>query len=518
MLLSILSDRVMSIPELDGPGRMLFARAGFNVIATANTRDRGVNEMSAALKRRFNFETVHPIADLAEEMALVQRESDRLLRRAEVPVSLRPEITELLVTTFRELRAGKTADGNALEPLTTAMSTAEAVSAGFAAGIHAYYYGEGEVEPEHLVQHLVGTALKDAPDDLKKLRHYFNHVVKARRAPPGRPSTKPGAICCEPGDRAVPETLTEFDMDARVVFFPVRHHSPLCARVRRRAGRADAARRRPDRGAVRLQRPARRALPRPSTCRSPSTAIVRLADGSRRGAYYPFCVYSPEWQALQVGRELGADRPVHRPALGRGRRRRPLEPPLCRRRDARRALTSPRSAVGSGVDDFDALWDKMFEVEPGMTVEEYLRRGHAFCEHLRRLDGEPRPVDLRREAFMAAEIRRAMRRARRPAARRDRRLPQLGPPRSLARGRYDRRTLAPRPPPRSRSERGLALTPYSYERLDGLKGYESGMPNPGFYHQAWEDRDRGWRRRIAGCSRAWRASCASAASRSARPT
>jgi MoxR-like ATPase len=180
VLLSILSDRVMSIPELGGPGRTLYAHAGFNVVATANTRDRGINEMSAALKRRFNFETVHPIADLADEMALVQRESDRLLARAEVPVSLRPEITELLVTTFRELRAGKTVGGNALEPLTTALSTAEAVSAGFAAGLHAYYYGEGEVEPGHLVQHLVGSALKDTPDDLKKLRHYFNHVVKGR--------------------------------------------------------------------------------------------------------------------------------------------------------------------------------------------------------------------------------------------------------------------------------------------------------------------------------------------------
>ncbi|MCA9071628.1 MAG: AAA family ATPase, partial [Planctomycetaceae bacterium] len=57
-LLSILSDRVMSIPELEGEGRTQYARNGFNVIATANTRDRGVNEMSAALKRRFNFETV----------------------------------------------------------------------------------------------------------------------------------------------------------------------------------------------------------------------------------------------------------------------------------------------------------------------------------------------------------------------------------------------------------------------------------------------------------------------------
>jgi MoxR-like ATPase len=181
ILLSILSDRVMSIPELDGPGRSLYAKTGFNVIATANTRDRGVNEMSAALKRRFNFETVQPIVSLDDEMQLVQRETEKLLKRAEIPVALKPDVVELLVTTFHELRAGQTGDGKALEPLTTAMSTAEAVSTAYAAGIHAYYYGAGEVEPEHLVQHLAGSALKDAPDDLKKLKHYFHHVVQGRR-------------------------------------------------------------------------------------------------------------------------------------------------------------------------------------------------------------------------------------------------------------------------------------------------------------------------------------------------
>src|SRR5207302_10894660 len=116
VLLSILSDRVMAVPELHGEARSLFARAGFNVVATANTRDRGVNEMSAALKRRFNFETVHPIGDLREEMALVQRETDRLLGRAGIPVSLPPQMTELLVTTFHELRSGQSGEGQALEP------------------------------------------------------------------------------------------------------------------------------------------------------------------------------------------------------------------------------------------------------------------------------------------------------------------------------------------------------------------------------------------------------------------
>jgi MoxR-like ATPase len=180
-LLSILSDRVMLVPELKTEGRTLYAAQGFNVIATANTRDRGVNEMSAALKRRFNFETVPPIQDAAEEMALVQRETTRLLENAGVAAALPPDVTELLVTTFRELRESKTMGGKALEPLTTAMSTAEAVSTGFAAGLHASYFGNGRITAEHVALHVAATALKDAADDLKKVRHYFNHVVKDRR-------------------------------------------------------------------------------------------------------------------------------------------------------------------------------------------------------------------------------------------------------------------------------------------------------------------------------------------------
>lgn len=182
-LLSILSERVMAVPELPDDRRTLFARAGFNVIATANTRDRGVNEMSAALKRRFNFETVQPIADIREEIALVQRETERMLSRAAIPVSLPPDVTEVLVTTFRELRTAKTIDGKGLEPVSSVLSTAEAVSTGFASAIHAYFYGDGTVQPEHIVQHFLGTVLKDSPDDLEKVKHYFQHVVKKRSGP-----------------------------------------------------------------------------------------------------------------------------------------------------------------------------------------------------------------------------------------------------------------------------------------------------------------------------------------------
>jgi MoxR-like ATPase len=180
-LLSVLSDRVMAVPELPDDARSLWAKAGFSVIATANTRDRGVNEMSAALKRRFNFETVHPIADIRDEMALVQRETDKLLERAGVPITMPQDLTEVLVTAFHELRNAKDEEGKALEPLTTAMSTAEAISTGYAASLHAWFYESAVARPEHLVQHLAGTALKDSPDDLKRLRHYFNHVVKGKR-------------------------------------------------------------------------------------------------------------------------------------------------------------------------------------------------------------------------------------------------------------------------------------------------------------------------------------------------
>jgi MoxR-like ATPase len=179
-LLSILSDRVMAVPEMQDDSRNLYAQVGFNIIATANTRDRGVNEMSAALKRRFNFETIPPINNLKQELELVQRQTDQLLSQANIPVTLPPELTEILVTTFHELRTGKTTDGKSLEPLSTVMSTAEAVSVGYAAGIHGFYYNEGQVTAVHLVQSILGSAIKDSAEDVKKLDHYFNQVVKEK--------------------------------------------------------------------------------------------------------------------------------------------------------------------------------------------------------------------------------------------------------------------------------------------------------------------------------------------------
>jgi MoxR-like ATPase len=180
-LLSPLSDRVLAIPELKGADAMVFARDGFNIIATANTRDRGVNEMSAALKRRFNFETVFPIADFGTELALVEAEAGALLRRSGVTVAPRRDVLEVLVTTFRELRTGQSARGDAMERLSTVMSTAEAVSVAHAIGVRGWFLRGEAGTAEDLVSCLAGTAAKDNADDLAKLRRYLDQQVKWRR-------------------------------------------------------------------------------------------------------------------------------------------------------------------------------------------------------------------------------------------------------------------------------------------------------------------------------------------------
>jgi MoxR-like ATPase len=180
-ILSILSDRVLAVPELEGDPGMLYARDGFNVIGTANTRDRGVNEMSIALKRRFNFETVFPILDLPAEMALVKDEASLMLERSGVPLSPSDSVIEVLVTTFRELRTGEIEDGNAIERLSSVMSTAEAVSVAHAVGIRGWFLRGDAGTPADVVECLAGTAAKDNADDLKKIRRYLEQRVSRRQ-------------------------------------------------------------------------------------------------------------------------------------------------------------------------------------------------------------------------------------------------------------------------------------------------------------------------------------------------
>ena len=178
---------MLFIPELQGEAGVMLARPGFNLIATANTRDRGVNEMSAALKRRFHFETVPPLRDLDQEVEVVRAQvADRLVGTPAADVQLDEQVLELLVTTFHELRSGRTLEGTQLGRPGAAMSTAEAVSVGLHSALHAAFFGESVVAPEHVAMQLVGTAAKDDADDRKALRDYFEVAVKPPCGAPGR--------------------------------------------------------------------------------------------------------------------------------------------------------------------------------------------------------------------------------------------------------------------------------------------------------------------------------------------
>jgi len=178
-LISILSDKVLLVPEL-GEKEVVLANKGFNIIGTANTRDKGVNEMSSALKRRFNFETVAPIGTVAEEIEVVENQTKNLLDQDKVKVDFSHDVYELLVTTFHELRQGETTDGIKVNIPSTVMSTAEAVSVAYNSGLYAKYYQDGVVKPEYLALNIKGAVIKDNIEDVQKLNQYWDLVVKRR--------------------------------------------------------------------------------------------------------------------------------------------------------------------------------------------------------------------------------------------------------------------------------------------------------------------------------------------------
>jgi hypothetical protein len=179
-LVSILSDRRVFVPELGEEGTA-YARPGFNVIATANLRDRGVSEMSAALKRRFNFETVPPIADREAEIALVERQASAAAARAGVPLAVDARVLAVVVTAFRDLRAGRTDEGWTVERPSTVMSTAEAVAVVTALGLERAYLAQAGDDPLGRVPgYLLGVVEKDDPKDRARLLAYWDGAVKRR--------------------------------------------------------------------------------------------------------------------------------------------------------------------------------------------------------------------------------------------------------------------------------------------------------------------------------------------------
>ncbi|ATB41524.1 hypothetical protein CYFUS_006990 [Cystobacter fuscus] len=178
-LITLLSEKTLPIPELSSEVQ---ARAGFNVIATANNRDRGVNELSSALLRRFNTVVLPTPDSLEQEVEIVEKRVAELGRALALPAE-KPALEEIrrVVTLFRELRGGATLDGTMkLKTPSGALSTAEAISVMNGGLAMAGYYGDGVLRAPDLAAGLTGAIVKDPVQDRVVWLEYLKTVVKER--------------------------------------------------------------------------------------------------------------------------------------------------------------------------------------------------------------------------------------------------------------------------------------------------------------------------------------------------
>jgi MoxR-like ATPase len=178
-LITILSEKMLPIPEL---GDEVQAVKGFSVIATANNRDRGVNELSSALRRRFNTVVLPVPTSAEEEVEIVQRRVESLGRALELPAEP-PALEEIrrIVTIFRELRNGVTTDGKTkLKTPSGTMSTAEAISVVNSGLALAAHFGDGRLGAGDVAAGLVGAVVKDPVQDRVVWLEYLETVVKER--------------------------------------------------------------------------------------------------------------------------------------------------------------------------------------------------------------------------------------------------------------------------------------------------------------------------------------------------
>ncbi len=178
-LISILSEKRISVPELSVE---VAAKKGFSVIATANTRDKGVNEMSAALKRRFNIVVLPAPANLDSEMEIVRTRvtqlSENLDLNAKQPAD---EVIGKVCTIFRELRCGETLDrAQKVKGTSGVLSTAEAISLLCNSMALAGSFGNGTITNEDLAAALQGAVIKDEDKDQVAWKEYLENVMKKR--------------------------------------------------------------------------------------------------------------------------------------------------------------------------------------------------------------------------------------------------------------------------------------------------------------------------------------------------
>ena len=320
-----------------------------------------------------------------------------------------------------------------------------------------------------------------------------------------------------------PEIL---NLDARVVFFPVRHHSPTAALLVERL--------------IKNMKPAAVLIEGPSDFNERMDELFLghklpvaiytyfRTEEMQRSAFYPFCDYSPEWVAAQTAKKLSAqvefmDMPWRQMAAVTTRQHRYADGEL------RENRFIPTVCKKLGLESFDELWDEFIESQQSLDLQEYMKRCHHLCYQMRHSQPVVDDDDIVRERFMADHIKRVMDKVKGRVlviaggfhchALYERINGLLDPTEDItagngtaqaqdsanaqdtedaqdpadAQGTADTQgpAKAPMPADIDKCEWGIALTPYSYQRLDSLTGYDAGMPSPGFYHQIFTDRQNG---------------------------
>ena len=178
-LISILSEKYISVPELK-TDTIVFAQPGFNVIATANSRDRGVNELSSALKRRFNFVHMPVVTNKKQEQEIVLFRTRELLSRHGFDVEVPPTLLDVLLQTFADLRDASSAASSDDQRLESALSTAEQIGVLEDAILHSRFFGAKTLEAGVLARSLIGTLVRRLPEDVSVLNKFWHGVVEKR--------------------------------------------------------------------------------------------------------------------------------------------------------------------------------------------------------------------------------------------------------------------------------------------------------------------------------------------------
>ena len=176
-LISILSEKYINIPELTSDG-VVFARPGFNVIATANSRDRGVNDLSTALKRRFNFVTIPTVTNKKAEKEIVLFRTKELLDRNAFKVDVPPALLDILLQTFSDLRDASSAATSDDGRLESSLSTAEQIGVLEDAVLYGQFFGDATLEPGTLAGSIVGTLVRRIPEDVSVMNKFWHSVVE----------------------------------------------------------------------------------------------------------------------------------------------------------------------------------------------------------------------------------------------------------------------------------------------------------------------------------------------------